>query len=206
MNNIHDDFRVKRIINNEPNSTIYIGEDKTCIKKASEKCRQRLKNEYDCLTRIRGEKFPPKLIGYDEENNELKMEYIDGLSLGEYIFKYGMIPRDFAKKMVEILLKLLEYKIEYGADLKISEHFIIEENTGELRLIDYGISNILEQERLIEYWEKVYMRNYSFVYKSTKDDKTSEEEFRDRLYREGIRLEIVDDFFENLELIDDINL
>lgn len=201
---IYNNFEKDRIISMKENSVVILGKDNTCIKKVNlSKCFSRLDNEAKCLKILNGH-IAPKLIEYDGESHELRMEYIQGLTLLQYINKYGEIPKYFFAKVVSNLLKLLDYGIEYGGDKKIEEHFIIVEENEEVRIIDFGLSNIYEDRNdIINYWKDNYKREFAFVFMDAKitDIEDSKTEICQKLYCLGIHNDIAEQYFENCEKI-----
>lgn len=182
--------------------SIYKHPDGTCVKQAFGAGITRLRIEAECLKLIQGEDFPPKLYEYNKDFNTIRMEYINGLTLPAYIEKYNKIPEWFCKKMLLIFLKLLKHGVEYGTDIKLDEHFIIEEDTEHLRLIDYGISNNLTGvASLVEKRKKYYLSKYKFVIEESRFDDESKNNFREMLYSICTDQEILDKFFNNMELI-----
>ena len=199
---MENDFKFNKIIWYEENSFVYLGEDNTCIKKVDlPKCFIRLKNEAQCLSIMDGN-IAPKLISYNEQEHELRMEYIKGLTLIEYVKRYNLIPKWFFAKLVLNLFELLDCGIEYGADMKYGEHFIIEDGTNNLRIIDYGISHILqERQDIIKRWKNNYRRDYAFVFNESKCDEYSKNNIIDKLLMLGIKQEIIDNYFNDYETI-----
>lgn len=199
------DFRLKKIIWNENNSIVFLGEDETCIKKVDlPKCFSRLENEARCLEILKGN-IAPKLVSYNGQEHELRTEYINGLTIIQYAEKYKFIPKWFFAKVVLTLYELLDYEIEYGGDRKIEEHFIIEDGTNNLRVIDFGLSNIIkERQDIIELWKHNYRREFAFVFNESKHDEQSKEYFRNELLMMGIRSDIINDYFDDYLTVDNI--
>lgn len=196
------DFHLKKIIWNEENSIVLLGEDKTCIKRVDlPKCFSRLENEVQCLNIMDGN-IAPKLISYNEQEHELRMEYITGLTLIEYVKKYNLIPKWFFAKLVLSLFELLDCGIEYGEDIKYGEHFIIEDETGSLRIIDFGISYIHGQRQdIIKRCKNNYRRTFAFVFNERKNDEDSKRNIIDELLMSGIESEIISNYFNDYEII-----
>lgn len=144
----------------------------------------------------------PKLISYNEQEHELRMEYIKGLTLIEYVKRYNLIPKWFFAKLVLNLFELLDCGIEYGADMKCGEHFIIEDGTNNLRIIDYGIIHILQDRQdTIKRWKNNYRRDYAFVFNESKCDEYSKNNIIDKLLMLGKKQEIIDNYFNDYETI-----
>lgn len=196
------DFILDKVIYNEENSIVMLGKDKTCIKKVDlPKCFTRLRREAECLKILEG-RIAPKLISYDDEEHELRMEYIEGMTLVEYVSKYNEIPKWFFSKLVEKLYCMLEAGIEYGGDMKLGEHVIIQPEMNDIRIIDYGISNILENKQSIDtIWKDCYKRTYAFIFEDTKTDQTSRDSIEYSLQCIGITEAIIDEYFKNYETI-----
>ena len=201
---IYDNFVMKEIIYNEENSIVTLGEDNTCIKRVDlPKCFRRLDNEAKCLILLDGY-IAPKLIEYSSESHELRMEYINGLTLPQYVDKYGKIPRYFFAKVAKNLLELLDKGIEYGGDRKINEHFLIIEEKQDIRIIDFGVSNIIQgdNERK-ERWKTSYKSDFAFVFEDADKEaiEYSKSEIRRKLSSYGINNEIIDEYFNDYDKI-----
>lgn len=197
---MYRDFKIGDSIIGE-NSTVLIGTDGTCVKQVFEpKCFSRLENEVKCLEILNG-RIAPKMIEYNSDRHSLHMEYIEGYPLCEYINKYGRIPKYFFAKVVSNLLKLLDYGIEYGGDRKIAEHFIIIEETNDVRIIDFGLSRIVNRDDIINNWKECYKKEFAFVFNtaSSKDIEQSMNSIRNKLYMIGISKNIVEQYFEDYD-------
>lgn len=202
---IYTHFVAERIISNTENSTVILGKDNTCIKKVDlTKCFSRLENEAKCLEILNGH-IAPKLIAYDKSEHALKMEYIKGVSLYEYVQKYGEIPSNYFCEVAKNLMNLLDYGIEYGGDLKIAEHFIIDEDTKQIRIIDFGLSDILpEREDIINFCKRNHKRCYAFVFKDSTPEEVenSKASIYSDLMCAGIQKGVIDNYFKNYDMIE----
>lgn len=111
---IYKNFNTEKSPIVKDNSIVLIGNDGTCIKKVDlPKCFERLETEAKCLKILNGN-IAPKLIEYDREEHAIRMEYINGYTLPEYVKKYGEMPKFFYAKLVGNLFELLDNGIEYG--------------------------------------------------------------------------------------------
>lgn len=195
---VYDNFVLKEIIHNDENSIIQLGEDNTCIKKVDlPKCISRLRNEAECLKIMNGN-IAPKLIAYSDIEYALRMEYIRGYTLSEYVEAYGEIPKYFYVKLVRNLFELLDNGIEYGAYKKINEHFIIDSDNN-VRIIDFGISNIyLDRPDIIGRWKEIYKEEFAFVFTDSEIESInrSKDDVKTDLIRHcGIKEELIDKYF-----------
>lgn len=158
-----DIINYKKVISYGPDNKVVIGLDDSCIKSAiSPKGIERLKKEAECLKQLDGH-VAPKLIEYDNSINALKMEYIGGLTITEYVDQFGKIPRFYFARLASNFLEILNDGVEYGGDLKYEKHFIITEDQ-DVRIIDYGISEILSGSHAINVWRDYYKRQFAFVF------------------------------------------
>lgn len=191
------------VIYDEDNSWVINNEDGTCTKIVDlPKCYSRLSNEAKCLEILNGF-IAPKLISYDDDKHVLSMEYIEGLTLTKYIDKFGEIPKFYFAQLTTSLLQLLDHGIEYGADMKYDQHFIIDDKNN-IRIIDFGISNILQgRDDIIEYWRENTVRNFAFVFKNSTEEDIVEswERMCKYLYRYGISDSVMDKYFSNYDKI-----
>lgn len=200
---IYDNFEFDKVLYMCDDSEVILGKDNTCIKSAHTlKSITRLRNESQCLSMLQGN-IGPKLIEYDEEYNAIRMEYIDGLNLEQYCNKYHSIPKSFFSKAVGNLFKLLEYGIEYGGDLKICEHFIIDEERQDVRLIDFGLSQIINEESASR-WREYYKLEYAFLFSDSDQSsiKRSVNQMSEILGRKNINSEIIRQYFTDYDKIE----
>ena len=194
---MNNNFQFERFICNKESAVVSLYKDKTCIKKVYlPKYYSRLENEAQCLKILNGN-IAPKLISYNEQEHELRMEYINGLTL----VKYNKIPKWFFAKLVTNLLELLDNKIDYGEDKKYGEHFIIENGTNNLRIIDFGISDIIDNPEIIKVLMCYYRRIFAFIFNESKDDEQSKEVIKSQLLLLGIKPDIIDNYFNDYETI-----
>lgn len=193
-----------RIIHNEENSIVIVEDDHTCVKRVYlPKCYDRLENEARCLNILNGH-IAPKLISFNNERHELRMEYIEGLTLSQYVKKYGKIPRYYFAKVVKNLIELLNMGIEYGGDRKLDEHFIILEENENVRIIDFGLSYIVTgKSDIIDFCKRSYKKEFAFVFKdSNKDDiEKSKKDIYNELGYNGISKNIIDLYFNDYDKI-----
>lgn len=202
---IYDNFEMDRIIYNEENSKIILGKDNTCIKKVDlPKCFSRLDNEAECL-KILGGNIAPRLIEYSHTEHAIRMEYIGGYTLSKYVKKYGEIPKYFYAKLVINLFELLNKGIEYGGDRKIDEHFIIDVDNNDIRIIDFGVSNIIYNRLdIINRWREIYKEEFAFVFSDSEINsvnRSKDDIKNDLILHCGIKEEIIDKYFTTCDKI-----
>lgn len=202
---IYDNFEMDRIIYNGENSKIILGKDNTCIKKVDlPKCFSRLDNEAECL-KILGGNIAPRLIEYSDKEHAIRMEYIEGYTLSEYVKKYGEIPKYFYAKLVINLFELLNRGIEYGEDMKMDEHFIIDVNNNDIRIIDFGISNIFyNRPNIINKLKDIYKEKFAFVFADSEVNSINISKYNiknDLISCCGIKEEIIDKYFTTCDKI-----
>lgn len=196
-------FEKDKVIYDKDGTKVILGKDKTCIKRASSPKRiSKLAREVKCLEKLDG-KIAPKLIEHNNVKNTIRMEYIDGYTLPEYVNKYGQIPKFYYSKLVANLIRLVNMGVEYGGDEKF-EHFIIDVNNKDIRIIDFGESNILCDESVKKIWEEMYRRTYGFVFKDSADSeigKSSKAAIRNEMKSLGIEEGIIDKYFADYDKI-----
>lgn len=88
------------------------------------------KNQYMILKQVEGSKYFPKVLGI--EGNCLLREYVDGISLKDYVKLNGM-PRNLAIKLINLLD---EFKNLGFTRIDVSSKNVYIENSGEVKLMD----------------------------------------------------------------------
>jgi predicted Ser/Thr protein kinase len=197
--NVYEGFIKEKILYNDVSALVVLGKDKTCIKQTDgTQYNNRLRQEAVCLEMVKGLGIAPELVGYDEEKNALRMEYIDGLVLKEYVKEYGKIPTYYMSELVNNLLVLIDHGVEYGSDIKYNEHFIIQDDRKKVRIIDFGISDIISGPAA-EYMKAQIREEYSFVFKENKGDIESIDNWKERmLHFAGIPESVIETYLDNM--------
>lgn len=89
---------------------------------------------------------------YFEANNTayIVMEYVEGITIGEYVKKNGVIPAETAMRKILPLLESLEHIHRNGmAHLDISPDNIMIRPDGSLKLIDFGASRSISMAQRV---------------------------------------------------------
>lgn len=84
--------------------------------------------------------YAPQLYAY-VDNKFVVMEYIEGISIQEYLDEFQSLPKDFYHH-----LRLALYEIAWSAkfilaDMKVESSVIINRDTGNIKIIDYGVGD-----------------------------------------------------------------
>lgn|GEM_PF-7014168 len=200
--NVYEGFIKDKILYNDVSALVVLGKDKTCIKQTDgTQYNNRLRQEAECLKMVKGLGIAPEIVGYDEEKNALRMEYIDGLVLEDFVVKYGKIPTYYMSDLVNNLLMLIDHGVEYGADFKYNDHFIIQDDRKKVRIIDFGISDIISGPAA-EYMKAQIKEEYSFVFKENKGDKESIDSWKTQmLHYVGIPERIIEIYLDNMDYL-----
>lgn len=201
--NIYEKFFCKYEIKNS-GTTILFGDDNTCIKIAkTEKKILRLINEYECLLRLQSTTFAPKIIAYNQQQSSLRTTTMSGLTINDFVLKYGYIPRNYMKNLVSTFINMIELGVEYGDDCKYEHHFLIDEETLKINVIDYGLSNLINGNSY-RVWKEFCFNKYKFAFYNGINDANSSREFKDSLSEIGINEDVIEKFFYEMKYIDEI--
>ena len=155
-------YKVVKFLGEGGMSTVYLGVHKNIDRKVaikvlkpdllkSHKIRKRFKNEAATLSKFN---HPNIVTLYDyieyQDRLHIIMEYVEGVTLDEYINTVtGPIPEEKLKPLFTQILQGVEYAHQHKIihrDIKPS-NFIITKD-GQVKILDFGIAKILDDENL----------------------------------------------------------
>ncbi len=120
----------------------YLGNKIVCIKVPRNDSKNTILHEGNILKEVNKYNIGPKLIDYSEKY--LIMEYIDGISLKDYLNKWNNVDKNIIKKSILETIKqciiLDKIKIDH-TEIQGGKHIIITKNK-EIVIIDFDKSRI----------------------------------------------------------------
>lgn len=157
------------------------------------------KTEIECYERLKEKAYIPRLIAKDDIKNSIEIEKIKDITLSEYITRYNKIPYNIAKDFKNILIDMADVGIVDTPDFYKFEHIFIS-SEDQIKIIDFDVNQVIDLENpnakvIINIRKKQIDSEYSFL----EGNKNSWEEFKKRLYLDGIEDEIIDDFYCNMK-------
>ena len=106
-----------------------------------DKCKKRFLDEAQVMARFNKNEGIVKILDFFEANNTayIVMEYLEGITLKQYLGKYGVLQ---FRNLIEMMLPLLEALIEIHSQglihRDISPDNIMVQHNGKLKLMDFG--------------------------------------------------------------------
>lgn len=128
---------VQRSVSATPYVAVTIGDRRAVYEKGKE----RFLNEARVIAKFIGEPGIVNVTDYFEENNTayIVMEYLNGITLKDYVEKYGNIPSDTIFNLMNPLIKTLNLVHRQGLIHRdISPDNIMLMPDGNLKLLDFG--------------------------------------------------------------------
>lgn len=199
LNNFDKDesviYRLKKINKKTSHGDIYRINNDYCLKIFNPLKINFAKCEIDVLLKIQGKEYAPKLYAYNSTKYML-IEWIEGYSLYEYVYKYDRLPDNFIDNIYNVEIDMINSGILY-VDTKYNEHIIWSiDEIGKFKLIDYGVCDLLYgNKNSIDYLKKSKFREYKRI---KEKDENALDDLRQVLLRYGIESKHVDKFISSL--------
>lgn len=92
------------------------------------------------LERLYGSWFSPCLYAY-VKTKFIVMDYIEGLTIENYLSKKGALPDTFYDRLKDALQQFTKKSDYILRDMKVEDSVLINLHTGDIKLIDYGVGD-----------------------------------------------------------------